>query len=291
MRELVRADLLPVLAIAAYFILGFVAYVVRCAIKGVPHDHDMETRTQSQLLTVNLRLYFVWVVSPLWRLLLVSRLGADGVTATAAIVGGVAALAVAAGHFALGGWLFIGSGILDALDGRLARFQNRVTTAGAAFDSILDRYVDFAMLAGLAWYYRDSWVLGFVLLALLGTSLVPYVRAKGEALHVPIVNGLMQRPERLFLLGGTVALSPIVEALGERASRPMNWLAVAGIAIVAVTTNLTAVTRFRTLLRALRASMPAHAAPARPPAQRRLIAHVTRAPKWQRESRLLDDKA
>jgi phosphatidylglycerophosphate synthase len=251
----VRPDFLP-LGVLAYFVLGLAAYGVRCARKGVAHDRELEARASTALLTINARLYFRWVISPLWRLLVATRLGANAVTAVAAVIGVTAAVSVATGRFALGGCLFLLSGILDYMDGRLARFQNSATAAGAAFDSILDRYVDFAMLAGLAWYFRGTWVLAFVLLALLGTSLVPYVRAKGEALKVPISNGLMQRPERLFLISGTVAFSPIVDAV---TGFEMNWLAAAGIAVVAVATNFTAVTRFRTLLRALREPLAAPA--------------------------------
>ena len=56
--------------------------------------------------------------------------------------------------------------------------------SGAALDSILDRYVESALIVGLAWYYRESWVLVACLLALTGSLLVPYVRARGESLGV-----------------------------------------------------------------------------------------------------------
>lgn len=144
------------------------------------------------------------------------------------------------------------SGILDAVDGRIARMRNEVSRAGAALDSILDRYVDTAFLGGLAWFYRDSWVLVLALLAINGTSLTPYVRAKGEALGIAMRDGLMQRAERLVYLGIPVALSPIVErVIRTPDEKPTYLLAIAGIAVLAVTSNITAYTRVRALLRSL----------------------------------------
>jgi phosphatidylglycerophosphate synthase len=248
----VLSALMPAVLAFGYFFAGYAAYVVRSLLRGALPTKEAEARGESVLVGRHLRDYFVWVTSPLWRLLVATGIGANTVTAIGAAVGVSAGLAAAWGKFALAGWLFLGSGILDAMDGRLARYHGRETSAGAAFDSVLDRYVDFAMLAGLAWYYRDSWVLAFVLLALLGTSVVPYVRVKSEALRAPIVGGLMQRPERLLYLGGPVAFSPILEALLFPLQRkPMHWLAVVGIVFLGVLSNLTAITRFRGLMGAL----------------------------------------
>jgi phosphatidylglycerophosphate synthase len=247
-------DSLPVVLLGGFFAVGLAAYAVRCALKGVPRDREMESRGGSALLGLHLRHAFVWILSPLWRLLVASGVRADTVTMTAALLGGGGSVAVALGRFALGGALALGSGILDALDGRLARFRRQESKAGAAFDSILDRYVDFGLLAGLGWYYRLSPVLALVLFAMLGTFVVPYVRAKGEALRIPIAGtGLMQRPERLLILGGTIAASPLVDLLrAPDAAGPRHALAVAGVAFVAVASNLTAITRFRALVRGVR---------------------------------------
>ena len=245
----VLTAILPAIVASAYFVVGYLVFLLRFGLHRIPRDSEIETRGQSFLVTSHARHYFIWVISPLWRLLVATNISANTVTALAALLGVAAGVAVAFGRFALGGWLFLASGILDVLDGRLARFRSRATRAGAAFDSVLDRYVDFAMLAGLGWYYRDRWVLPVVFLAMLGTSLVPYVRAKSEAFRAPVASGLMQRAERLVYLGGSVALSPILEALLFPAQRhPMHWLAVAGIVLVAVGSNITAASRLRVLL-------------------------------------------
>jgi phosphatidylglycerophosphate synthase len=253
-RARVVAALLPILIVAAYFLGGYVAYNVRCLLRGVPRDYENDARGRTALVGYHLRYYFFWVVTPLWRLLLRSGISANAVTAGAAVLGAGAALAAAFGRFGLAGWLFIFSGVLDAMDGRLARAHNEVSPVGAAIDSILDRYTDALMLIGLGVYYRNSWVVLPVLLALMGSSLVPYVRAKSEALGFPVRNGLMQRTERIMYLGATVAMSPVFEAIFfPNDPHPTYWLAAAGLVFICVASNTTAVSRFRTLVRSMAA--------------------------------------
>lgn len=254
-RARVLTALLPVLLGLAYFVIGYAAYLIRCALRGVPTELLGDVRGQTALVGRHLRCFFLWVVNPLWQLLLRSGLSPNAVTGIAALLGVGAAAAVTFGRLSLGGWLFIISGIFDAMDGRLARTKNLVTPAGEAIDSVLDRYIDGLMLAGLALHYRATWVLVPVLVALVGTSLVPYVRAKSEALGFPVRDGLMQRPERILYLGGAVALSPILEVLAFPDARPpMHWLAVAGIVFLAITSNATAASRFVALVKAMNAA-------------------------------------
>jgi phosphatidylglycerophosphate synthase len=248
----VVAALLPALVVTSYFVLGYAAYVLRCAIWGEPHDREIESRGRSVVLGFHLRNYFAWVTRPIFSLILISGVPPIAITTFAAVLGIAAGAAIAAGRFAIGGWLFLFSGILDTMDGRLARLRNKVSPAGAAVDSVLDRYVDAVMLMGLGWYYRETWVLLLVLFAMLGTSVVPYIRAKGEGMGVSIKDGLMQRAERMLYLGGSVALSPILEAILFPYDRhPNHYLAIAGLAFLAITSNLTALNRFRHLVGAL----------------------------------------
>jgi phosphatidylglycerophosphate synthase len=249
--------LAPALLVSAYFLVGYAAYLVRCLIWGVPHEFDKEIRGRTALIGWHLRLYFFWLMNPLWRLLLATGLSANAVTGIAAFLGVCAAAAAALGRFSLAGWLFIFSGILDVMDGRLARARKEVSPAGAAIDSILDRYTDSLMLVGLGIYYRESWVVLPVFLALVGTSVVPYVRAKSEALGYPVRDGLMQRTERIVYLGTPVALAPIFEAVATPLDpHPIHWLAVAGIVFLCITSNATALSRFVRLVRAITAAHP-----------------------------------
>lgn len=244
--------LAPAILACAYFLGGLLLFCVRCAFKGIPRDEETLKRGSTVLVGFFLRHYFFWVIQPLWTVILRSGLPANALSMLSGLLGISAGVALAAGRFALGGWLFLLAGILDVMDGRIARTRKEANPAGAALDSVLDRYVDSAMLMGLAWYYRDTWVLLPALLALLGSSLVPYVRAKGEGLGVSVRDGAMQRLERVLFLGVGTALSPILEAVfSPEEKHPMHWLAVVGLVFVALMSNYTAITRFRTLVKAL----------------------------------------
>ncbi|MBZ4420696.1 GtrA family protein [Myxococcus sp. RHSTA-1-4] len=244
--------LAPAILACAYFLGGLLLFCIRCAFKGIPRDEETLKRGSTVLVGFFLRHYFFWVIQPLWTVILRSGLPANALSMLSGLLGISAGVALAAGRFALGGWLFLFAGILDVMDGRIARTRKEANPAGAALDSVLDRYVDSAMLMGLAWYYRDTWVLLPALLALLGSSLVPYVRAKGEGLGVSVRDGAMQRLERVLFLGVGTALSPILEAVfWPEEKHPMHWLAVVGLVFVAIMSNYTAITRFRTLVKAL----------------------------------------
>jgi CDP-diacylglycerol--glycerol-3-phosphate 3-phosphatidyltransferase len=103
----------------------------------------------------------------------------------------------------LAGMAIILSGFFDLFDGALARNLGKVTTFGAFLDSVLDRYSDLLLLLGLLIYYLQKEDLTLIILTSfvsIGTSLIPYVRAKAEALEIPCSIGLMERAERIILL-------------------------------------------------------------------------------------------
>lgn len=243
----------PALLILSYFLIGTAAYAIRYALKGPYRDAEMEKRPTSPLTALWFRLCFVWVMKPVWALIMWAGIPATALTTLSVLLATGSGVALSQGRFALGGWLYIFAGICDFLDGRVARARNSATAAGAVLDSVLDRYSDAAVLMGLAWFYRDSWVLIVVLAAMAGSSLVPYIRAKGEASGVQMSNvGLMQRAERIIFLGASVAFSPILEALWiPDAARPIHRLAVVGVVLLAVSTQVTALHRLFHLLKTL----------------------------------------
>jgi len=245
--------LAPALLVTAWFVGGLAVFAVRSALWGMPRDPETTERGGSLLVGSTLRHYFFWLVRPAWSAIERSRIPPTALTTLSVLLGLGSGVAAAAGRFALAGWLFIFSGILDTFDGRLARLRGAATPWGAAIDSTLDRWADAAVLVGLAWYYRHDWVLLPVLLALVGTALVPYVRARGEALGVVVKDGLMQRVERVMYLGAAVALAPVLEAVAFPADRhPTHWLAAVALVALAVTSNYTAVVRLLAVVRALR---------------------------------------
>src|SRR5580693_4299123 len=105
------------------------------------------------------------------------------------------------------GWagaLILFAGLFDMLDGQVARLGNMKSTFGALYDSVLDRYSELVMFLGICYYlvahhYFLSSIFAFI--ALIGSMMVSYVRARAEGLGVDIKGGLMQRPERVITLG------------------------------------------------------------------------------------------
>jgi phosphatidylglycerophosphate synthase len=239
-------------AVAAYFVAGLAVYLVRCALLGAHRDADIDARGSSVLLGSWLRTWFAWMLRPFWQLLSAADIPPTAITFLSVVLAALAGASMAQGLFVLGGLLYLASGLCDFLDGRLARLTGQVTPSGAALDSVLDRYSEACMLIGLAWFYRHDWVLLVVLGLLAGSYQVPYVRARGEGLGVDMRVGLMQRPERMVLLGIAALLGPLIAAWTEPAGEPRHyWFTVAAIMLLAVSTQITAAGRLAHLVRVL----------------------------------------
>jgi CDP-diacylglycerol--glycerol-3-phosphate 3-phosphatidyltransferase len=115
----------------------------------------------------------------------------------------VASLLILNGFWFLAGLAIILSGLFDLFDGVIARKLGKVTALGGFLDSVLDRYSDLLLLISLLVYYLKKEDPDLVILTSfvsMGTILIPYVRAKAEALQVPCTIGLMERAERIILL-------------------------------------------------------------------------------------------
>lgn len=104
------------------------------------------------------------------------------------------------------GWagaLILFAGLFDMLDGQVARLGNMSSTFGALFDSVLDRYSELVMFLGICYYlvahhYFFSSLAAFI--ALIGSMMISYTRARSEGLGIQNKGGLMQRPERVILI-------------------------------------------------------------------------------------------
>ncbi len=101
-----------------------------------------------------------------------------------------------------GGGIVLFAGLFDMMDGRVARVGNMCSTFGAFYDSVLDRYSELFTLLGISYYLLlNGYLCGSVLtsIALIGSLMVSYVRARAEGLDLECKVGLMQRPERVVL--------------------------------------------------------------------------------------------
>ena len=103
-----------------------------------------------------------------------------------------------------GGALILFAGLFDMLDGQVARLGNMKSDYGALFDSVLDRYSELFTFLGICYYLvaHDYFLSSlFAFIALIGSMMVSYTRARAEGLGIECSGGLMQRPERVVLLG------------------------------------------------------------------------------------------
>ncbi|MBV8160396.1 MAG: CDP-alcohol phosphatidyltransferase family protein [Acidimicrobiia bacterium] len=153
-------------------------------------------------------------------------------------------LAVGAGWLIVGLFLLIASGALDLLDGAVAKASATSTPRGAFFDSVSDRVSDAFVLGGVAWYLAGSkheYATVLALAVLAASMLISYERARAEALGFQARGGLMERAERMFLLGVGLAFGVVLV--------PVLW-------VMLVLTCFTAVQRFLRVWRQASAARP-----------------------------------
>lgn len=160
---------------------------------------------------------------PVARLLVnVSSITPNGITWTSAFVAGVLApWAIVAGLNLLAAILVLAGAWLDSLDGNLARTRQCGTKEGEILDAVLDRYIDFAIIAALIWQTPECLLVG--LAALLGNQMVPYLRARTEAAGKASVATFGSRDIRnmvlvVGLIGGWYRVLLIVLAIITNAS-------------------------------------------------------------------------
>jgi phosphatidylglycerophosphate synthase len=233
--------LAPALILGATLGVTFLIYCGLCAIGKPPNVGRVK---HNQLFGEYMARYLVWVIQPIERLL-VGRVTPNTITAISLLMCAACGAAAAMGQLGAAVWLFTLAGILDIIDGRLARLQNKCTESGALFDSVSDRWGELFVFTGYAWYMRDSiWLLA-VMGAMCGSMMVSYTRARAEGLKVELSGGMMQRAERIFvtvsgtLLAAWYTLSPDPETAVHG-----NAILGGTMLLLAVTSTATAINRW-----------------------------------------------
>src|ERR1700754_4654211 len=153
-------------------------------------------------------------MNPLVRLLIRMGLTLNVVTTIGLILNiGVAIIFISGaeegrrGDLSYVGWagaLILFAGLFDMLDGQVARLGNMSSQFGALYDSVLDRYSELILFLGICYYlvahhYFLSSLFAFI--GLIGSMMVSYTRARAEGLGIECKDGLMQRPERVIIIG------------------------------------------------------------------------------------------
>jgi phosphatidylglycerophosphate synthase len=158
------------------------------------------------------------------------------------------------------GWagaLVLFAGVFDMLDGQVARLGNMSSRFGALYDSVLDRYSELILFLGICYYlishhYFLSSLFAFI--ALIGSMMVSYTRARAEGLGIECKGGLMQRPERVVTIGVCALATGIagrfigsdyklfIQGIPFHVFETMSIFTIP-ITIMAVMTNITAINR------------------------------------------------
>jgi CDP-diacylglycerol---glycerol-3-phosphate 3-phosphatidyltransferase len=170
-----------------------------------------------------------------------ARIHPNAITTVGFFVSVAAAVGFAQGYLRLAGAGLLLAGAFDIFDGRVARGTGRQSVFGSFYDSTLDRISEILVFVGILGYFLSDAVpvpnhamVYAVALAMGGSLMVSYTRARAEALGLHCTVGLMQRPERVFMLGAAaVAFGPMWDALMLRGV----------IVVVAVLANVTAFQR------------------------------------------------
>jgi CDP-diacylglycerol--glycerol-3-phosphate 3-phosphatidyltransferase len=158
------------------------------------------------------------------------------------------------------GWagaIILFAGLFDMIDGQLARKGNLASKFGALYDSVLDRYSEMIMFLGICYYLvsHDYFLSSlFAFIAMIGSVMVSYTRARAEGLGVDASVGLMQRPERIVIIGLTaIACGLFSNIVGGDIKVNVDWMPIPifetisiftfPLAILAVMANITAIKR------------------------------------------------
>lgn len=223
----------------------------------------MDIKATSKKTRDSLQLGIYRVINPFVRFLI--RMGVTpNIVTTIGFLGNLAAavVIVMAGYGAANtgivdwslvtwaGALIIGFSLFDMLDGQVARLGGMASTFGAMYDSVLDRYCELATLGGVAYYLIQTGsfagaVIAFV--ALTGSIMVSYVRARAEGLGLECKIGFMQRPERVVVTSVATLATGITGQIsgyqpGAEGFNP-DIILVAAMCVIAVFANLTAIAR------------------------------------------------
>jgi len=253
---------MPAVVPLAYLVGALVIYSVRVAAGRPPAARNEKHTVVFSPFWAN---YAAWIMRPLERAVGAWRLTPNKVTVLSLLLSIAAGACVATFHFAFATWLYVLAGILDSIDGRLARRTGLSSQSGAFLDSVLDRWGELVMGIGFAWAVRDSWALLAVLVAIAGSLMVSYTRARGEGLGIVLSGGRMQRPERIVFTAVCCFVTAWVHAGADTVHLVPHVLG-GFMAVIGVATIATAMSRLYTGFKQLPGPDPAARVPGSPSA-------------------------
>lgn len=191
-----------------------------------------QTQPKKPKLTLSdqMRVVFKGVLDPMGAFF--NRLGIYPNTMTVLGLAGniVGAVLLALGHMTIGGIIVLVMGVIDTLDGTMARLRGMSSEFGAFVDSVTDRYSELVIFGGLLYFFvvKEDWLSVLAIYtATSGAVLVSYVRARAASLGMDTKVGFLSRFERYLVLAPALIFNiPMV-----------------GIWIIAIFANITAIQR------------------------------------------------
>jgi phosphatidylglycerophosphate synthase len=244
--------LAPALALFFGLMTALVVFTGLCALGRAPRLKGVK---HNQLFGAFLGRFIAWVLGPLERAL-VGRVSPNAITTVSLLLCVLTGVAAGLGRLPGAVWMFSAAGMLDVLDGRLARASGQPTAAGALFDSVSDRWGELFAFAGYGWYLHDSPWLFAVMGAIAGSMMVSYTRARAEGLGIELSGGVMQRAERVVLVAAGTLIAAWYGAVPETAALAVPIVGTT-LAICAVTSSATALGRWLVAYRLLAKRAPA----------------------------------
>jgi CDP-diacylglycerol--glycerol-3-phosphate 3-phosphatidyltransferase len=171
--------------------------------------------------------------------LIESRLTPNAISLTGFVLNVAAAVLVWQRYFFLAGIAFIVGSIMDTLDGRYSRMSGKGTPFGAFLDSTLDRIEEGIVLTAVAAYFasrNDDFAVAACVVAVLGSLMVSYTRARAEALGVECKVGLATRAVRVVILSAGLVFAKGASILDLELLEPAVY-------VLAVLTTVTVLQR------------------------------------------------
>ena len=167
-----------------------------------PHAHDLPRG--DSLLPAWVKEAVRSILDPIVNIALALHITANMVTVLGLVIVVVAALLIGSGSLVAGALILMGGSLLDAVDGALARATGGGTPFGGFLDSTLDRAGEAIVYLAVAAYYLQgsapTWPVLAAFVALAGSFMVSYSRARAEGIGVSAAVGIAPRTERLVLI-------------------------------------------------------------------------------------------
>jgi CDP-diacylglycerol--glycerol-3-phosphate 3-phosphatidyltransferase len=169
--------------------------------------------TDQRLFTQKMQDRYRSLLRPAIRFIAQSGISPNSLTLAGLIITSTASAALILQQPRIGGILILIGGMCDSIDGSLARSSGKESRFGALLDSTVDRLSEFVMFFGIIAYFmrmQDLTTAVVAFVALCGSIMVSYCRARAEGLGFEAEFGFMQRAERIVLLGAGALFHPVL---------------------------------------------------------------------------------